>query len=63
MITYLWFLSSTDVEVLEGNEDELELERLSQGVQPDVLIEYDKNSFFSGRDNLMERIIKDICST
>lgn len=35
-------------------------EKITQGVQPDVLIEYDWESYSKGKDNMMEWIIKDI---
>ena len=35
-------------------------EKITQGVQPDVLIEYDWESYSKGKDNMMEWIINDI---
>ena len=35
-------------------------ERRTQGVQPDVLIEYDWDSYSKGNDNMSEWIINDI---
>lgn len=35
-------------------------EKITQGVQPDVLIEYDWKSYFKGKDNMMEWVIRDI---
>ncbi len=35
-------------------------DNITQGVQPDVLIEYDWKSFSTGIDNMMEWVIKDI---
>lgn len=35
-------------------------DKVTQGVQPDVIIEYDWQSYFKGTDNMMEWIINDI---
>jgi len=35
-------------------------EKITQGIQPDVLIEYDWESYSRGRDNMMEWIINDL---
>ena len=35
-------------------------EKITQGVKPDVLIEYDWESYSKGKDNMMEWIINDI---
>lgn len=35
-------------------------EKITQGVQPDVLIEYDWESYSKGKDNMMQWIINDL---
>ena len=54
----------SDVRVLVEDIDyqKFYLEKSNQGVQSVVLIAHDWNSFFNGRDNMLEWVIKDIRS-